>query len=158
MKKSIKAILLALGLSLALVACNGATTESTATTDAEATETNEMQYITPDDAKAAIEGEEEANYILLDVRKAEDYEAGHPDGFANADLDNAKNGDAEDGVAKLEAAIDEETGGEGVGDKDVLLMCYSGASYAQAGTDLLINELGVDPSQVYTIEGGMKEW
>ena len=37
-------------------------------------------------------------------------------------------------------------------------MCYSGAGYAQVGTDLLINEMGVNPENIYTVEGGMKAW
>lgn len=172
MKKSIKMLILALGLSAALMGCQGkeeapaadapvaeAPTETPAEENtAEETETHAMSYISPEDTRAIVDGGNEKDYVLLDVRKAEDFEAGHTDNFSSADLDKAKEGDAADGKANLEKAIDEQTGGEGIGDKEVLLMCYSGKSYAQAGTDLLINELGVNPDQIKTIEGGMKAY
>lgn len=180
MKKSIKMLILALGLSAALMGCQGKeeapaadapvaeaptetpaeenADEAPAETPAEETETHAMSYISAEDTKAIVDGGNEKDYVLLDVRKAEDFDAGHTDNFSSADLDKAKEGDAADGKANLEKAIDEQTGGEGIGDKEVLLMCYSGKSYAQAGTDLLINELGVNPDQIKTIEGGMKAY
>lgn len=185
MKKSIKMLILALGLSAALMGCQGkeeapatdapaaeAPAESPAEENAaeepaetpaeenaaEETETHAMSYISAEDTKAIVDGGEEKEYVLLDVRKAEDFEAGHTDNFSSADLDKAKEGDAADGKANLEKAIDEQTGGEGIGDREVLLMCYSGKSYAQAGTDLLINELGVNPDQIKTVEGGMEAY
>lgn len=175
MKKSIKMLLLALGLSMALVACGNsndsteATTEATeateATTEATTDETekaaeeteeakeNEMQFISTEDAKTAVD-EHADEYVLLDLRKAEDYEADHVDGFVSADLDAAKNGDIENGVEQLKKA----TEGEDLENKKILIMCYSGAGYAQVATDLLINEMGVNPENIYTVEGGMKAW
>ncbi len=181
MKKSIKMLLLALGLSMALVACGNsndsteateATTEATETkteaTEAKTDETeatekaaeeteeakeNEMQFISTEDAKTAVD-EHADEYVLLDLRKAEDYEADHVDGFVSADVDAAKNGDIENGVEQLKKA----TEGEDLENKKILLMCYSGAGYAQVGTDLLINEMGVNPENIYTVEGGMKAW
>ena len=143
MKKSIKMLLLALGLSMALVACGNsndsteATTEATeateATTEATTDETekaaeeteeakeNEMQFISTEDAKTAVD-EHADEYVLLDARKAEDYEADHVDGFVSADLDAAKNGDIENGVEQLKKA----TEGEDLENKKILIMCYSG--------------------------------
>lgn len=169
MRKSLKTILLALGLSAALVACSGGndateatTTEAGAATTTEAvkeTEKQELTFISTDDTKAVVDSGDTSKYVLIDLRKAADYESGHVDGFTNADVDNAKeNGDVADGAAKLEAAIKEQTGGEDLGDREILLMCYSGAGYAQVGTDILVNEMGVDPAQIKTIEGGMKAW
>ena len=43
-------------------------------------------------------------------------------------------------------------------DKKYVLLCYSGKSYAQAGTDVLVDELGVDAGSIYTLEGGMEAW
>ena len=41
--------------------------------------------------------------------------------------------------------------------KTLVLVCYSGASYAQAGTNIL-SEMGADMDSVKTLEGGMKAW
>jgi rhodanese-related sulfurtransferase len=126
--------------------------ESTETTE-EANKTNEMQYISVEDTKEKVEANDE-EYVFLDVRKAEDYQAGHVKNFINADLDKAKDGDIEDGKTNIKEAL----AGEPTNDKKYVLLCYSGKSYAQAGTDILINEFKIDPSNVYTIEGGMKAW
>ena len=42
-----------------------------------------MQYITPADALAVVESEE---YVFFDVRKAEDYAAGHIPGALGYDM------------------------------------------------------------------------
>ena len=176
MKKSIKMLLLALGRSMALVACNGGqeanapaetktenagetekadeTEASEVSEESEEAKTNEMAFITTDETKEIVDAGESDEYILLDVRKAEDYETDHVDGFISADLDAAKNGDTEDGVAKLKEALD----GKDLENSKVLIMCYSGAGYAQVATDLLINDLNVNPENVLTVEGGMKAW
>ena len=39
----------------------------------------------------------------------------------------------------------------------MVLVCYSGNKYAQACTDIL-NYLGADMGNVYTLDGGMKGW
>lgn len=161
MKKSIKLMLLALGLSLSLVACGGQEKpvegEKTETTEAAAEEAvnNEMAFISTDDTKAILDEGKADDYILLDVRKVADYEAGHVDGFESADLDGAtKGGDHQSGVDALKAALE----GKDTENKQILIMCYSGAGYAQVGTDILINDLGVKPENVLTIDGGMKAW
>lgn len=107
-----------------------------------------MQYITPDDAQADIGNEE---YVYLDLRKAEDYQKGHIEGAVNADMDAAKDGDFGSGVENMEKALN------GTEDKNLVLICYSGKRYAQAGTNVL-SALGYDMSKVYTLEGGMKAW
>ena len=119
---------------------------------------NPMSYIGIEDVKEDIESGA-GEYILLDNRKAEDYEEAHIKGSYMADVDAAnKGGDDEAGMDSLEAALLEATGNaEGDPDAKYALICYSGASYAQKATDLLI-EMGVDPSQIYTMEGGMKAW
>ncbi|WP_165247390.1 rhodanese-like domain-containing protein [Adlercreutzia sp. ZJ141] len=142
------------------------TTESTeATTDeaddaadagtVEVTETGvAMQQMAPADAEANLDNPE---YVFVDLRKAADYEAGHVPGAVSADQDAAVNGDYAAGVETMSAAMKDATGSENGGDKKIVLICYSGKKYAQAGTDVL-NALGANMDNVYTLEGGMKAW
>ena len=112
-------------------------------------ETVEMQKMSAADLEANLDNED---YLVVDVRKAADYDAGHIPGAISADLDAAVNG-----VASLTAALLEATGSENGEGKTMVLVCYSGNKYAQAGTDIL-NYLGADMDNVYTLDGGMKGW
>ncbi len=114
----------------------------------------EMQYITPADTEANLENE---SYVIVDLRKAEDYAAAHIPGAISADMDAAVNGDFANGVETLSAALKEATGAENGGDKTLVLVCYSGKKYAQAGTNVA-SALGANMDNVYTLEGGMKAW
>lgn len=38
-----------------------------------------------------------------------------------------------------------------------MLICYSGKTYAQAGTNVL-SVIGANMDDVFTLEGGMKAW
>ena len=146
--KSLKAVLILLMLSLLLVACMGKTEETTS---------NPMQYIKPDALKGAIDSGS-GEYILLDVRKAEDFNSSHIVGSYSADQDAAKDGDDKEGTANLKAALKEATGNEtGGADSKYALVCYSGKVYAQTGTDLMI-KMGISADKIYTLEGGMKAW
>ena len=107
----------------------------------------EMQYITPADALEVIENEE---YVFFDVRKAEDYAAGHIPGALGYDMDAAKEGNFQAGVTTMTPAL------RGL-DKQIILVCYSGKRYAQATTNVL-SALGYDMSKVYTLEGGFTAW
>ena len=107
----------------------------------------EMQYMSVEDAAGVLDTD---GYLFLDVRKAEDYDASHIPGAVSADMDAAKNGDFDAGVATMQAATD------GV-DDTLIVICYSGKSYAQATTNVL-SALGYDMSKVYTLEGGFTAW
>lgn len=107
----------------------------------------EMQYMSVEDA-ANVLGTD--GYLFLDVRKAADYDTSHIPGAVSADMDAAKNGDFDAGVATMQAATD------GV-DDTLIVICYSGKSYAQATTNVL-SALGYDMSKVYTLEGGFTAW
>lgn len=107
----------------------------------------EMQYMSVEDA-ANVLGTD--GYLFLDVRKAADYDASHIPGAVSADMDAAKNGDFDAGVATMQAATD------GV-DDTLIVICYTGKSYAQATTNVL-SALGYDMSKVYTLEGGFTAW
>lgn len=108
-----------------------------------------VQFITAEEAHEKL-GDD--NYQFLDVRQLEDYQAGHIEGSIHADMHKAnKEGDIEDGKTQMQNAGVVEL------DKDLVLVCYSGKSYAEAATKVL-GELGYDASRIYTLEGGMKEW
>lgn len=146
--KSLKLILILLVLSLLLAACG----KETAGTDPAP-----MQYIKAEDLKTAIESES-GDYIILDVRKTEDYNESHIVGSFGADQDAAKDGDDAAGTANLKAALKEATGNEtgNSGDKYALI-CYSGKTYAQTATDLM-KKMGISADNIYTLEGGIKDW
>lgn len=118
---------------------------------------NKMEYVTPEEIKEALD-KKNNEYVLLDVRKESDYNEKHIATTYSADADPAKNGDKETTKTNLKNALKDATGSEnGTNDKKYVLFCYSGASYAQAATDVLV-DMGVDKSQIYTLEGGYKEW
>ena len=100
-----------------------------------------------DDAKAKLD---DADYVFFDVRKAEDYATSHIPGALSYDMDAAKEGDFEAGVATMSQATQDL-------DKNIVVICYSGKKYAQAATNTL-SALGYDMSKVYTLEGGFKAW
>lgn len=147
--KSLKLISVLLILSLLLVACGKEEEEEVK---------NPMNYIGVEDLKASIDSGSD-DYIILDVRKAEDYNTSHIIGSYLADQDAAnKGGDDEAGIANLKTALEAATGSEvGNADNKYALVCYSGKSYAQKATDLMI-EMGISKDQIYTVEGGMKAW
>ena len=107
----------------------------------------EMQYISVEDASAVLEDD---GYVFFDVRKAADHETGHIPGSKGHDMDAAKNGDFDAGVATMQVATRDL-------DKNIVVVCYSGKSYAQATFNVL-SALGYDMSKVYTLEGGFTAW
>ena len=107
----------------------------------------EMKYITAEDAMAVLGTD---GYTFLDVRKADDYNAAHITGAVSADMDAAKNGNFDAGVATMQAAT------KGL-DGNLVIVCYSGKAYAQTATNVL-SAIGYDMSKVYTLEGGFNNW
>ena len=161
-RKSIKLISTALLLSVLLVGC-GEKTEQTdagtgAGTDSEVQKENEMKYIKMESLKDSIDSDSK-EYVILDVRKIEDYDKAHIIDAYTADQDAAnKGGDDAKGIENLKVALNEATGNEvGNPDSKYALVCYSGKSYAQKATDLML-EMGISADQIYTLEGGMKAW
>ena len=137
----ILALVLALVLSVSLVACGSAPA-------AETDENNvPMQYKTPAEAKELLEDD---GYVFFDIRKAEDSSASSIPGAYAWDMDAAKEGDAEAGKATMTEAT------EGL-DKEIILVCYSGKRYAQAATNAL-SAIGYDMTKVFTLEGGFTAW
>lgn len=113
-----------------------------------------MKYITPADAEANLDS---ADYVFVDLRKTDDYKTGHITGAIAADMDACKGGDFQNGVDTMKAALKDKTGSETGADKKLVLICYSGKSYAQAGTNVL-SAIGANMDNVFTLEGGMKAW
>lgn len=148
--KSLKLIPILLILSLVLVACGQA--QETGTNE------NPMQYMGVEELKTSIESGSD-DYIILDVRKVEDYNTSHIAGAYTSDQDAAnKGGDDATGIANLKNTLQEATGSEvGNAEDKYALVCYSGKSYAQKATDLMI-EMGISKDQIYTVEGGMTAW
>lgn len=137
-KKTLVIVLVVLSL-LGLVACQK---EDKKAADVE------MKYITSEDLNAKLD---DSSYLIIDARKADDYAAGHIKNAVSADMDKAKAGDAESGKTNMQAAIGDAK------DKTIVLVCYSGKSYAQAGTNTL-SAMGYDMSKVFTLQGGMKDY
>ena len=113
-----------------------------------------MKYITPADAEANLDS---SDYVFIDLRKADDYKAGNIKGAIAGDMDACKGGDFQNGVDTVRAALKDATGSESGAVKKLVLICYSGKTYAQAGTNVL-SVIGANMDNVFTLEGGMKAW
>ena len=61
-----------------------------------------MKYITSADAEANLDS---SDYVFIDLRKADDYKAGHIKGAIAADMDACKGGDFQNGVDTMKAAL-----------------------------------------------------
>ena len=70
---------------------------------------NLVQNNTPADAEANLDS---SNYVFIDLRKADDYKAGHIKGAIAADMDASKGGDFQYGVDTMMAALKDATGSE----------------------------------------------
>ena len=116
-----------------------------------------MQYVTCKEVLADIDKGDKTK-LLVDLRKAEDFKAGHIKGAVNAPLNKVvDNNNYADGIANLTATLSRVTGNEVGEGREIVLVCYAGKKYAQAGTDIL-NALGADMDTVFTLEGGMTAW
>lgn len=106
----------------------------------------------------------DSSYVILDARKAADYDNGHIAGAVSADvgyyIDN-KYSSKDAAAANVKAVVDKY--GK---DKKYIVICYSGNRYAKVATGLLMNNgiknaniqtLGGDDSQ-QSAAGGMKAW
>ena len=121
-------------------------------------ETGTPQYVTREDLKADIDAGGDG-YVILDVRKAADYAQQHIQGAYSADVDPSISGsDDATSTANLKAAILEATGSEtGSEDDQFALVCYSGKKYAEKATSLM-EQMGVAPGNIFTLEGGQNGW
>ncbi len=106
----------------------------------------------------------DSSYVILDARKAADYDNGHIAGAVSADvgyyIDN-KYSSKDAAAANVKAAVDKY--GK---DKKYIVICYSGNRYAKVATGLLMNN-GIKNANIQTLggddskqsdAGGMKAW
>ena len=101
--------------------------------------------------------EEGKDFLLLDLRKSEDFEGGHISGAVNADMDAAVFGDEEKGRETLQGVLLRETGSKTGEGKTLVLACYTGNRYANAAVNILRKD-GRDLSDVLILQGGNKAW
>lgn len=103
----------------------------------------------------------DSSYVILDARKAADYDKGHIAGAVSADVDGIFSGNKDAAAANVKAAVDKY--GK---DKKYIVICYTGNKYAKAATGLLKNN-GVENASIETLggddsmrsaAGGMKAW
>lgn len=103
------------------------------------------------DLKADIDSTQ--SYKLIDARKAEDYAKSHIVGAVSADQAGSVSGsDKATAAANVEKAIAGDSA-----DQKYAIICYSGNRYAEAAASTLV-EKGVNPSNIYTLKGGMGGW
>jgi len=106
-----------------------------------------MKYMTADETEAVLGTD---GYTIVDLRKAADYEEAHIPGAISVDMSAAVEGDTAAGeaaMAKAAAGLDDT----------LILVCYSGKKYAQAGTNALA-ALGYDMEKVFTLKDGFNGW
>lgn len=95
----------------------------------------------------------DANSVVLDARKAADYDAGHIVGAVSADVDGAVSGsDKSAAAANVKAVVDKY--GK---DKNYYVICYSGNRYAREATQFL-KDNGVDEAKIFTLGGNDGKW
>lgn len=95
----------------------------------------------------------DTNSVVLDARKAADYDAGHIVGAVSADVDGAVSGsDKSAAAANVKAVVDKY--GK---DKNYYVICYSGNRYAREVTQFL-KDNGVDEAKIFTLGGNDGKW
>lgn len=95
----------------------------------------------------------DANSVVLDARKAADYDAGHIVGAVSADVAGAVSGsDKSAAAANVKAVVDKY--GK---DKNYYVICYSGNLYAREATQFL-KDNGVDEAKIFTLGGNDGKW
>lgn len=105
----------------------------------------------------------DSSYVILDARKAADYDNGHIAGAVSASVDGyiAEGGNKDEAAANVKAVVDKY--GK---DKKYIVIYYSDNRYAKVATGLLMNN-GIKNANIQTLggddskqsaAGGMKAW
>lgn len=94
------------------------------------------------------------NSVVLDARKAADYEDAHIAGAVSADMDGYVGKSITEAAsdANVKAVVDKYGAS-----KKYVLICYSGNRYAKAARRVLMNN-GVKSSNITILTGGMDAW
>lgn len=116
----------------------------------------EPQYLTAADLNADIVNNTNA-YTILDVRQTKDYDKERLPNSYSTSMHLAKDGDAADGIANIEASL--AAAGIAADDKDAkfVYICYQGKTYANTARDLML-EMGFDNDQLFILENGINNW
>lgn len=104
-------------------------------------------YVSQDDLATHL-----SDYTILDVREEADYLDGHIDGAVGAAVPGA-DATGDEALANLSAAIQGKASTQ-----KYAIICYSGNKYAKAATRILVQKLGVNYENIFTLTGGFKEW
>lgn len=111
-------------------------------------DSNTRRFVTCEEMASEIGGD---NFIFLDVRQEQDYLSDHIENVIQASMFSSYATDPDN-----RAVIAKTVKRYGI-NKQYILICYTGESYAAAATRLLIQN-GVSGSNIYTLEGGMQAW
>lgn len=114
----------------------------------------ERKFMISEDLEKIIE-ENSDEHVILDLRQAKDFEEEHIKNSISVDLHLAnKEGDDKDGLEKLNKVLDS------LDEKDkkkLVLICYTGRSYAKKGYELL-SKIGIKNENIITLKGGIKDF
>lgn len=119
-------------------------------TDTDKSVPNALTYVSDTHALNNLNNKD---YLILDVRSADKYAAGHLNGSLSLpvfDKDNKITDDLTDAFAKYVKANKDTFNG-----KTILILCNSGSRGAEKATELL-KAADITPKGIYTIEGGAK--
>ena len=133
-------IVLSIAIGVMLAACGEPAAPEEASAPAPApTAAAEARLVTPEEARTLVEWP--PGVLVVDVRRVEEYDAGHLPGARRIQLD------------EIAAAID---AGEfpATADAPLLVYCRAGSRSAQAAA--LLSERGFQ--RVYDLEGGITAW
>lgn len=108
----------------------------------------------PVTGEEAVKAVSDGSATILDVRLAANYAKGHLKGSISAPV-FAANGPAATADVDVAKAFLDQVGNNALGDKDIYVLCNSGASGARAATVLLV-QAGYSLNKIHTITGGAK--
>lgn len=123
-------------------------------TDVQAAFVIDYNFVSGASAVAAIDND---SVVIIDVRSAAKYEAGHLKNSLSAPLFDANN-TVTNGSDELAAAFTATitNNASNLSGKSIYILCNSGARGAQNATKLLLNA-GYDLANIYTITNGAKD-
>ena len=160
--KRILACLLLCALTLGLCACTGIDSGSGAplpTLPATTAAPEMVVVFMSSQTLLGILTSESTGYILLDVRAAEDYAAGHIKGAFSAPVTHSENSDDPVSTANLQAALKAATGDAGpVPGLTYVVLCYKGGAFAKKATELLRGLGFGEDDNLLTLDGGYQTW
>lgn len=155
MKRKIAALLMASALAAALITACGSGGEETSGESAEETTAEETSgeeseeasdgYVSAEDAVAAAKA---GDTHVLDVREWANYVGGRVVNSEWCPIFPLE----DDSLAEAMTEYADANFGD---DKDIYIICNSGAKGAEKATEVL-TESGIDPSRLFTVEGGAK--